>query len=47
MFRLYEIGSDVTVDPAATVVPLFPPPQVIRVIALVFGAAVAGPIPRP
>ena len=27
--------------------PLFPPPQVIRVIALVFGAVVAGPIPAP
>ncbi len=27
--------------------PSFPPPQVIRVIALVFGAVVAGPIPAP
>jgi hypothetical protein len=28
-------------------VPLLPPPQVIRVIALVFGAVAAGPIPAP
>ena len=31
--------------PAGTVTPLFPPPQVIRGIALVFGAVLAGPIP--
>ena len=47
LFSVYEIGSEVAVVPAATVVPLFPPPQVIRVIALVFGAVVAGPIPAP
>ena len=33
--------------PAATVAPLFPPPQVIRVIELVLGAVLAGPIPLP
>ncbi len=33
--------------PAATVVPLFPPPQVIRVIELAFGAVAAGPMPAP
>ena len=44
---VYEIGSEVAVAPAAIVVPLFPPPQVMRVIALAFGSVAAGPMPVP
>ena len=47
MLKAYGIGSEVALVPAATVVPLFPPPQVMRVIELVFGAVLAGPIPAP